>query len=146
MTYLVTAYRWGWTNAHTYVVYCGNDYERALELAEEENNDRAGKYGVDVRQYDEEGDWQMLLAYFKSSYGEDMPQHNYRLDYFSTLGHMMDEYADGTLYVVEEGGTVLQRREIEPDPRIVERVQLKRKFYEALQTGQITRGEENGNS
>lgn len=145
MTYLATAYRWGWTNAHTYVVYCGNDYDRALELAEEENNDRAGKYGVDVRQYDEEGDWQMLLAYFKSSYGEDMPHHNYRLDYFNTLGHMMDEYVNGTFYEVQEGGTVLQRTTIEPDPRIVERARSRKEFYDALQEGLITRGEDNGN-
>lgn len=144
MTYLATAYRWGWTNAHSYIVYCGDDYERALELAEEENNDRGGKYGVHVCERNEDSGAKHL-AYFPSSYGEDMPHHNYRLDYFNTLGHMMDEYVNGTFYEVQEGGTVLQRTPIEPDPRIVARAKSRKEFYDALQEGLITRGEDNGN-
>lgn len=127
MTYLATAYRFGWYNNHSYVVYCGNDYDRALELAEAEANDRGGKYGVDVRSYDDEGDWQMLLAYYPSSWGETKPYHNYRLDYFSRLGHMLDDY-------VREN----------PDHELVLKVNGQKEFYDTL--SQMQKDREDGNT
>ena len=147
MTYLVTAFRWGWLNNHSYNLYCGSDFRKAFETAEEEAEDRAGKYGVVVHRFDdgENGEQdQELIGYFPSSWGEKLPYHNYKLDYYSTLGHMMEEYADGIFYEVQEGGSVLQKTAIEPDPRIVDRVRKRKEFYDALQSGDITRGEDDG--
>lgn len=135
MTWIATAYRWGWTNNHQYIVYAGEDYDRALELAEEENSDRGGKYGVALHSYTE--DYSRLFAYFPSSYGEKMPEHNYRLDYLSTLGHMMEEYINGKVTVTvphdEFPNGVLGFEEIEPDHRLVERAASKKKMYDEMQ-------------
>jgi len=136
MTYLVTAYRWGWLNNHHYVVYCGPDEDKAWNLAESECDDRGGKYGVAVQKYNEdsEDEWSgEIVAYYPSSWGEKMPSHNYRLDYFEHLGHIMDDYVNGHVYVVEDGSTILKRESVIPDPRIVERVENRRQFYDALQ-------------
>ena len=136
MTYLVTAYRWGWTNAHQYIVYCGPDADRADELAERECAERGGKYGVIVQEWD--GEDGRADAYYPSSYGELAPYHNYRIDYIETLGHMMEDYVGGTLMISvphSDFDSVLKRVEIEPDPRLVERAESRKKFYDALQRG-----------
>lgn len=114
MSWLVTAYRWGWTNNHHYIVYCGDDYDRAMELAEEEANDRGGKYGVVVRSYTE--DYSRTFGYFPSSWGEKLPYHNYRLDYISRLGHMLEDYLKDN-----------------PDHELVQKAEGQKAFYDAIQ-------------
>lgn len=116
MTYLVTAYRWGWTNNHSYIVYCGPNEDRAWDLAEEECNDRGGKYGVAVNRYKEDGEHDTICAYHPSSWGENLPYHNYRLDYFSRLGHMLEDY-------IREN----------PTHELAEKVEAQKVFYDALQ-------------
>jgi len=114
VTWIATAYRWGWSNNHHYIVYAGDDYDRAMELAEEEANDRGGKYGVVVRSYTE--DYSRVFGYFPSSYGEKLPYHNYRLDYISRLGHMLEDYLRDN-----------------PDHELVQKANDQKAFYDALQ-------------
>ncbi len=116
MTILVTAYRWGWLNNHQYIVYCGDDEQLAEEMAEQECDDRGGKYGVAVRHYCEDGDYSRLMSYHKSSWGENLPYHNYRLDYISRLGHMLEDY-------IREN----------PTHELAEKVETQKVFYDALQ-------------
>lgn len=114
MTYVVTAYRWGWTNNHQYIAYAGEDYDRALELAEEEADDRGGKYGVALHAYTE--DYARLFAYFPSSWGEKLPYHNYRLDYISRLGHILEDYIRDN-----------------PEHELVDKINTQKDFYDQLQ-------------
>ena len=116
MTYLVTAYRWGWTNNHHYIVYCGPNEDRAWDLAEEECNDRGGKYGVAVNRYKEDGEHDTICAYYPSSWGEKLPYHNYRLDYISRLGHMLEDYLKDN-----------------PDHELVQKAEGQKAFYDAIQ-------------
>ena len=46
--FAVVAYRWGNTNAHSYIVGLHCELGDAMTQAESENEDRAGKYGVAV--------------------------------------------------------------------------------------------------
>lgn len=94
-TYLVIAYRWGWTNNSWYIVYGGSDRTKACALATAEANDRGGKYGCVVYEFDQDGTGYKSIAYEGSAYGEKEPEHNEKLEYFSRLGHFMDSYATG---------------------------------------------------
>lgn len=46
--YVVTAYRWGQRNAHSYIVGARADLEEAKKLADHEVDYRGGKYGCEV--------------------------------------------------------------------------------------------------
>lgn len=120
MTYLVTAFRWGWLNNHSYNVYCGQDFAKAFETAEEEADDRGGKYGVVVYRFDDEEDGtqdQQLIGYFPSSWGEKLPRHNYKLDLNDSLGHMLSDYVEQS----------------DADPELVKKVQARKAFYDELE-------------
>lgn len=97
-TYLVTAYRRGWTNYHQYQVYAGPDKDRAETLAEEEVNGRGGKYSCAVYEFDDTGEESEMVAYLPSG-DENKPSHNWRIDMFERLGHELHRYAEGTMYV-----------------------------------------------
>ena len=84
--YIATAYRFGWTNAHTYPVYIGEDVVKAVALAQCEANDRGGKYGVQVVECTETLDEQQTVAYYPSSYGEDEPYVNKRIALSDRIG------------------------------------------------------------
>lgn len=61
--YVVTAYRWGRTNEHSYTCFAGVDREVAIREAKEECHGRGLKYGVQVVEYPSEE----TVAYFSSS-------------------------------------------------------------------------------
>ena len=46
--FVVTAYRWGLREGHSYVVGASDDFETAKKMAEKEEGWRGGKYGVAV--------------------------------------------------------------------------------------------------
>jgi hypothetical protein len=97
--YLVIAYRWGWTNGHQYIIYCGPDETKAIAMADSETGDRGGKYGGAVYKFNEDGTDYERIYYTPSSYGEEKPYHNYRIDMFEKLGHRMHEYAEGKVFL-----------------------------------------------
>ena len=138
-TYLVTAYRWGATNGHSYIVYCGPDATVADNLAAMEPDDRGGKYGCQVVRYTEDGGAACQkaerIAYYPSAYGEESPSRNWRIDYFEALGHTLDDYIEGRIYVAKEGSTVLETRKVEhpTDELLHNEVMRKRKFYKAME-------------
>lgn len=130
-TYLVTAYRWGWSNGHNYIVYCGTSYRDAEDSAEKECDDRGGKYGVQVSEWCGE-EHIADHGYYSSLYGEKHLTRNWKLDYINSLGHMMGEYVNG--YVSEKtDDNRLAYVSIQPDPRIVSRVNQYKEQYEKLQ-------------
>jgi len=135
-TYLVTAYRWGWYNAQSYVVYCGNNYERAFVAAENENDDRAGKYGVIVQQWDG-GELKADLDYFPSSYGEKGLSRNWRLDYINDLGHILLDYIDGNIWMPDADDPEFPNRlklvKVDIDPLLQKRALVKKSFYDFLE-------------
>ena len=75
--FVVHAYRWGNIDSHSYICYIGTDKSVAIKRARDENEGRAGKYGVAVflLKYHKENDvfTQELIEYFPSSYGETKP-------------------------------------------------------------------------
>lgn len=134
--YLVTAYRWGWLNGHQYQVYCGTDRTKALALAQNEQQDRGGKYGCAVYEWDADGTEFKRIAYFGGSMeGEDEPFHNWRINYFEALGHTLDAYADGRVYVPHDDGTMktLKSVVIEPPPeRVLNEIKRHKEFCDAM--------------
>ena len=76
---IATAYRWGWLNSHSYLVYVGDDETRAMELAHDEVVKQTGQYGVEVARCTEEIEEKEIRAYFSSVYGESEPEVNWRL-------------------------------------------------------------------
>lgn len=124
MTYLVIAYRWGWTNAHQYHVYAGPDETKARALAVAEADDRGGKYGCAVMKFDADGTDCEMIEYAPSIYGEEKPSTNHRIDMFKSLGHKMYEYADGRVYLPSaERPGVLESRYMEPPEWVVSEVE-----------------------
>lgn len=50
--FVVTAYRWGHRDNHSYVVGCSDELEHAKQLAESHMDWRGGKYGCEVVECD----------------------------------------------------------------------------------------------
>jgi hypothetical protein len=105
--YFTVAYRWGYTNEHSYFVYVGTDQVKAVTLAENEAQDRGGKYGCAVYEFDENGiDYQLI--FYSPSMSEDQtdrePKHNFRLDYLTMMGLFFDGACDGAVYLPGEAG------------------------------------------
>jgi hypothetical protein len=100
--YFVVAYRWGCTNEHWYFVYAGVDQVKAVTMAENEAQDRGGKYGCAVFEFDESGtDYQMI--FYAPSMNEAQtakaPIHEHRHDYYIRLGMMFEQACEGAVYV-----------------------------------------------
>lgn len=70
-TYVVTAYRWGHRDNHSYVVACVPEFEKAVKLAESHVDYRGGKYGCEVT--DETG---RQVHYIESSYYGSAGRHS----------------------------------------------------------------------
>ena len=87
--YLVTAYCWGHTNDHNYLVHVTHDEGEACAIAKETCEDRAGRYGVQVMRHD--GSEQVQVAYFPSRCKEQRPEHNHYLDMLSSIGSRVHE-------------------------------------------------------
>lgn len=132
VSFLAVAYRWGWTNNHSYFIYCGTDRVKALALARAENADRGGKYACVVWKFDEDGIDSHSIGYWPSSMepdGQTAPRHNHRIDYFETLGHFLHDMADGKcLLPVEDGSNTLTYQPVECPPFARARVERERKM------------------
>lgn len=95
------AYRWGWLNNHWYTVYVGDDKDKAIALAQCETQDRAGKYGVEVREWD--GLEYKRIAYSPSTYGEQQP-------YTNAILYAREHIGYDCLFIAEcETGTLPQK-------------------------------------
>lgn len=86
--YIATAYRWGWTNTDSYIVYVGTDESAANDAAEEERDSRGGKYGVEVLEY-ASADESKRVSYFSSTYDEKEPRANHRIAAFEQFGNRL---------------------------------------------------------
>ena len=95
MTFLVEAYRYGYSNEHHYCVYCGDDRDMAYNLAEEEANERGGKYAMLIREYAEDGIDPISVDYMQSSLGEDRLKHNWMNEKRMYLQYALDDYLNG---------------------------------------------------
>lgn len=113
--YAVIAYRWGWLNAHQYLVAMCADEETAKAWGEFEQQARAGKYGVlvarqslpplpDKESDDYDGATFETVAYYPSRDCENEPQMNFRLRAAERIGtyvtHVVE--GDGLLVTPEE--------------------------------------------
>ncbi len=123
--YIVTAYRWGYTNAHQYIVGVYNNSERAIKMADEEAEGRGGKYGCEVEDF--EGEKRESIYYTPSIYGEEKASHNYRIDMFEKLGHLLYERADGRARYVTNDNFVKWKK-IKPAKWIKEAVKKEEEF------------------
>ena len=92
MTFLVKAYRFGFVNEHNYVVYCGNDKDMAYDLAEEEANERGGKYAMLILEYPEDGIDPISVDYLNSSLGEDRLKHNWMNEKRQYMQSALEDY------------------------------------------------------
>jgi len=82
--YLVIAYRFGRTNAHTYTVWGGTCRSTAWAFAIKEGTERGGKYGCAV--YEIDGEDEQLVDYYPSSYGEEKPSQNANIVLCQNMG------------------------------------------------------------
>ena len=120
-SYIVIAYRWGWTNYSHYFVYAGPDREKALAMARAEQADRGGKYGCAVLEFSAGGDAYILLGHFPSAHDEKEPCNNRRLDELQALGLLLEEWQRGGVLLPDpdkEG--LLKVTEVEPVPAWLE--------------------------
>jgi hypothetical protein len=133
-TYLVTAYRWGQTNNHWYHVYCGPDRTKALALAQNECDDRGGKYGAVVWEFDEDGVDYKRIAYFTSSQDtDDGPYHSHQRDYLERLGFTLDEAYSGKCLLAKPDETRMEYVMIELPPALRGEVERQRRNRDAMQ-------------
>ena len=92
--FLVLAYRWGWTNAHQYVVGCYEHEDCAVNSAVAEAYSRGGKYGCAVFKIMHDEVEQIFYA--PSVYGESKQAPNHRIDLFHAVGsYVVTEYERG---------------------------------------------------
>lgn len=143
--YAAVAYRWGYLNGHQYFVYVGTDKAKAVAMARSENADRGGKYGCVVWSFkdNEEGEQtEEQVAYFNSSWGEDKPFHNYRIDMFERLGHKFHEFAEGTVYLAADHESwkdkdgnpvrVMKPNKMEPPQWVIDEAKSAQAFCDAM--------------
>ena len=101
----VIAYRWGWINAHQYVVRVTNDLQAAKDAADAESMHRGGKYGVTV--WDNDGS---AVYHAPSSYREDRAHVNYRTEMFEAVGlHVVVGIEDGKPLTADQIAEVWKR-------------------------------------
>ena len=132
-TYLVTAYRWGWTNDHQYQVYAGTDKDKAMESAETEVDGRGGKYGCAVYEFIPDGSDYVMVGYYPSG-DEKAPHYNWRINMFNTLGHKLHEYADGIMYVADpDRDGFLKPCAVVPEQWAIDAVKKAEEFATAMQ-------------
>jgi hypothetical protein len=113
--YVVMAYRWGQKNAHSYIVTSGTDLDAMISIAEEECQDRGGKYGVAVIRTNP--DWRSTanheeVKYFPSLFGEEALFYQHRIDAELSVGRMVIEAVKtGKTYLRPTDGSYVMRNE-----------------------------------
>ena len=133
--YLVTAYRWGWLNGHQYQVYCGTDREKAIHLAQDEQEGRGGKYGCAVYEWNEQGAQCKRIAYYGAMMNaEEAPFHNWRIDYFQQLGHILESYTEGKMLLPnpDRPGFLIYADVPKPPQFVLDEVQRAREHYDTM--------------
>jgi len=68
LSYVVTAYRWGDNENHSYTIGCFTEKKKAIDSAESHANFRGGKYQCEVDEYESNKYHDMLKNYGKSIY------------------------------------------------------------------------------
>lgn len=140
--YLVTAYRWGWLNGHQYQVYCGADRIKAIALARNEQNYRGGKYGCAVYEWNADGTECKCINYFGAiMHQEEAPFHNWRLDYFEKLGHVLDSYGSGKMLLPDpQQPGRLKYIDVEKPPQyVLDEIARAQKFCDVMLKAQAER-------
>lgn len=133
--YLVTAYRWGYLNGHQYYVYCGLDKDKAVELADKEADDRGGKYGCAVWEFNAEGEDYVLVHHAPSTYREVRPIHNDRLDMFERLGHVLYNFSRGNVSLPDPNSPVkgaMKPVKVDPPQWVIDEVKRAEEFAEGM--------------
>lgn len=94
--YIATAYRYGWTNNGHYIVCVNPNRCSVLDAAEVEHEASGGKYGVEVVEhtFDLDGPETTTISYFPSSYGEQAPHMNHRIQVARSVGLMVLDAID----------------------------------------------------
>ena len=125
--YVVMAYRWGQKNAHSYIVTSGTDLDAMISIAEEECQDRGGKYGVVVIRTNP--DWRSTtnheeVKYFPSLFGEEASYYNHDLDAYQSIALTIIEAVrtGKTLLMPIDGSTVMRQELVEVPAWLVEEV------------------------
>lgn len=104
--YVSIAYRWGESNNHHYILGAGDDLPRLQEQAENEVQNRGGKYSVVIYKVDppnDEGEqhYDQVAFYeppYLPTYGE--PHIDHKREAAESLGYrVMEAYADGKAWL-----------------------------------------------
>lgn len=133
--FLVIAFRWGWTNESWYIVYGGPDRTKACKLAKTEANDRGGKYGCAVYEFNTDGTEYKVIAHESSLYGEAGPEHNERIEYFERLGQFTHGYASGRVLLPDPlNPGVMKYTDVEAPQLVKDEVQRHQKILQAWET------------
>ena len=138
--YLTIAYRFGQTNNHWYVVYMGDDQDKAMALAEDEVAERGGKYGVATFKVSDtqapELSYRTMLCYYASSLNETLPYHAYRYDELMDMGMILEDYIQGHVYRIKEHNpqtpAFVEKVGIEPDAIVVKEANRRKEKYSKL--------------
>lgn len=116
--YVVMAYRWGQKNAHSYIVTSGTDLDSMTAAAEEECQDRGGKYGLAVIRTN--SDWRKsidheIVKYFPSLFGEEALYYNHDIDAQQRIALCVIEAvrAGHTYLAPTDGSTLMKLQEVE---------------------------------
>jgi hypothetical protein len=147
INYLTIAYRYGQTNNHWYVVYMGDDQDKAMALAEDEVAERGGKYGVATFKVADtqapELSYRTMLCYYASSLNETLPYHAYRYDELMDMGMILEDYVQGYVYRVEEHNpqtpAFVEKVSIEPNDIVVKETKRRKEKYSMLTQAQTQR-------
>lgn len=147
INYLTIAYRYGQTNNHWYVVYMGDDQDKAMALAEDEVAERGGKYGVATFKVADtqapELSYRTMLCYYASSLNETLPYHAYRYDELMDMGMILEDYVQGYVYRVEEHNpqtpAFVEKVGIEPNDIVVKEAKRRKEKYSMLTQAQAQR-------
>jgi len=135
--YLAIAYRWGDTNGHQYVVSIHSEEDVVLAAAEEECQDRGGKYGVAVFQWTGNIESAKQVAYFNSLQEEadaPGPMLNWRKEAFQNLGiTTFDAHSTGKAHLPDpqDPGRLI-RTEAELPQWLQDEVDRRMKFADAM--------------
>jgi uncharacterized protein YqgV (UPF0045/DUF77 family) len=109
------AYRWGQLNAHSYIVTSGTDLNTMILAAEEECQDRGGKYGVSVIRTNTDSNLNInheQVKYFHSLYEEEAPFYEHSIDIDQRIGRMIIEAVkNGKTHLMPTDGSSVMRYE-----------------------------------
>lgn len=96
--YIVTAYRWGQRDNHSYVVGAWDSLRRAKAAARAEFHDRGGKYGVEVCKADTKmpvdypRDYPEQVYYIESCYFGEVGTGDTPANKMGTVDELVDRY------------------------------------------------------